>query len=88
MGPTDAGHVLWQLGFVHGLLDALRAARHSLDVWGGPGGATVGCAAMEQSNIETLITWLDPKKKPVVVLLPRKELRALRGAWGLPAVPK
>lgn len=55
-----------------------------LHVWRGPDDTTVGCAAMERDKIETLIAWLDPAKKPVVVLLPRAERDALKDAWALP----
>jgi len=53
-------------------------------LWRDPEGATVGCAAMGRDEMESMIAWLDPTKKPVVVLLPRAELDALRKTWQLP----
>jgi D-alanyl-D-alanine dipeptidase len=55
-----------------------------LHVWKGPEATTSGCTAMETARIEELLRTLDPKEKPVFVLLPRAEYQALQVAWGLP----
>lgn len=55
-----------------------------LHVWGGPANPTAGCTAMAQDNLETVLTWLDPKASPVLVQLPRESYRTVRSTWGLP----
>jgi zinc D-Ala-D-Ala dipeptidase len=53
-----------------------------LHVWRGPDSATVGCTAMAEQTLQTLIGKLDPST--VFVLLPAAEYAALAPAWGLP----
>jgi L,D-peptidoglycan transpeptidase YkuD (ErfK/YbiS/YcfS/YnhG family) len=55
-----------------------------LHVWGGPGDTTVGCTAMEGSQLATLIATLDPASNPTLVVLPKSEYAALSATWGLP----
>jgi D-alanyl-D-alanine dipeptidase len=55
-----------------------------LHVWRGPDSATLGCTAMEEPHLASLIAGLDPGASPVYVLLPRSEYQALARAWGLP----
>lgn len=55
-----------------------------LHVWAGPAKGTAGCTAMEQTNLEALLGWLDPTKRPLLVQLPEGEYARLRGAWHLP----
>lgn len=55
-----------------------------LHVWAGPAKGTAGCTAMEQTNLEVLLGWLDPAKRPLLVQLPEGEYARLRGAWLLP----
>jgi L,D-peptidoglycan transpeptidase YkuD (ErfK/YbiS/YcfS/YnhG family) len=52
----------------------------------GGDGATLGCTSMSERSIETLMTWLDPSKNPIYVLLPADEYRARQASWGLPKV--
>ncbi|HVI55097.1 MAG TPA: L,D-transpeptidase family protein [Luteibacter sp.] len=54
-------------------------------VWKSPTSPTAGCTAMTDAAMERLLGWLDPKKKPVFVLLPASEYARLREAWNLPA---
>ena len=56
-----------------------------LHVWHGPDSGTVGCTAMEQANIESLLRWLDPARHPVLVQLPAAQYAHYREAWSLPA---
>ena len=56
-----------------------------LHVWAGPQKGTAGCTAMEQPNLETLLRWLDAKKRPLLVQLPEPEYARLRPVWKLPA---
>lgn len=55
-----------------------------LHIWSGRGHGTAGCTAMAQSNLETLLTWLDPKREPILVQLPAAEYARMRDRWGLP----
>jgi D-alanyl-D-alanine dipeptidase len=55
-----------------------------LHVWEAPGKGTAGCTAMNPSSMEYLLRWLDAKKRPLLVQLPRAEFERLREAWGLP----
>ena len=55
-----------------------------LHVWSGAGRGTAGCTAMARDHMEELLGWLDPAARPVLVLLPREELAALREPWALP----
>lgn len=56
-----------------------------LHVWAGPSKGTAGCTAMEQPNLETLLRWLDAKKRPLLVQLPESEYARLSPLWKLPA---
>jgi L,D-peptidoglycan transpeptidase YkuD (ErfK/YbiS/YcfS/YnhG family) len=55
-----------------------------LHIWRGPGQGTVGCTAMPQGELESLLAWLDPKRKPLLVQLPAPEYERLRDRWSLP----
>ena len=54
----------------------------------GTGEGTVGCTAMAQENLETMIGWLDQSKKPLLLQLPRAEYRKIKRRWKLPALPR
>ncbi|MDX1681382.1 MAG: L,D-transpeptidase family protein [Akkermansiaceae bacterium] len=45
---------------------------------------TAGCTVMSEERLRWLISRIDPDKKPVYVLLPKKEYEAYRAEWGLP----
>jgi D-alanyl-D-alanine dipeptidase len=55
-----------------------------MHIWLGPGQGTVGCTAMPQAKIESLLSWVDPAKNPLLVQLPRPRFEALRKQLGLP----
>ena len=38
-----------------------------LHVWGGPQSTTAGCTAMREEDLLTVLHWLDPAKKPMLV---------------------
>ncbi|QWT20275.1 L,D-transpeptidase family protein [Bacillus sp. NP157] len=54
-------------------------------LWRTPTTGTAGCTAMADATMERLLAWLDPKKNPVFVLLPKTEYARLRDSWNLPA---
>jgi L,D-peptidoglycan transpeptidase YkuD (ErfK/YbiS/YcfS/YnhG family) len=55
-----------------------------LHIWRGPGQGTVGCTAMPKIELETLLTWLDPTRNPLLVQLPAPEYGRLINRWKLP----
>ena len=64
-----------------------RPARGScifLHIWAGAGSVTAGCTAMTEEALRTLMGWLDPNERPMLVQLPAAALARVRGAWRLP----
>ncbi|PYV60155.1 MAG: hypothetical protein DMG98_03275 [Acidobacteria bacterium] len=57
-----------------------------MHIWRGPGRGTVGCTAMPEEQIESVLAWLDPAKKPLLVQLPLPQYKQLRKRWKLPAL--
>ena len=55
-----------------------------LHIWRAEGSPTAGCTAMPASDLETIVRWLDPRREPQLVQLPRAEYSRLRRAWSLP----
>lgn len=55
-----------------------------LHIWRGPGQGTVGCTAMAQENLESILAWLDPAKNPVLVQLPEPQYQRLTNKLNLP----
>jgi D-alanyl-D-alanine dipeptidase len=57
-----------------------------LHIWRGPGQPTVGCTAMPQADLESLIGWLNPQRSPLLVQLPAAEYQKLHKGWGWPVI--
>lgn len=57
-----------------------------LHIWRGPSQGTVGCTAMPQGELELLLTWLDPARKPLLVQMPASAYGRLIHPWKLPTV--
>jgi D-alanyl-D-alanine dipeptidase len=57
-----------------------------LHIWRSADMGTVGCTAMPHSELETLLTWLDPARKPLLVQLPAPVYGRLIHRWRLPAL--
>jgi L,D-peptidoglycan transpeptidase YkuD (ErfK/YbiS/YcfS/YnhG family) len=53
-------------------------------IWHSRDQGTAGCTAMSQTELETLLTWLDPARKPVLVQLPESTYERLSNRWMLP----
>ncbi|HEY0506092.1 MAG TPA: L,D-transpeptidase family protein [Lysobacter sp.] len=53
-------------------------------LWKAPGEPTAGCTAMAEPAMQALLAWLQPKRRPVFVLLPNDELERLQNRWRLP----
>lgn len=56
-----------------------------LHIWAGPQKGTAGCTAMERPSLETLLRWLDTRKRPLLIQLPEPEYARLQTLWRLPA---
>ena len=57
-----------------------------MHIWRGSGGGTAGCTAMPEEQIEAVLAWLDPAKRPLLVQLPLPQYAQLRKRWKLPAL--
>lgn len=55
-----------------------------MHIWDGPASTTAGCTAMQQSDLEEVLRWLDASANPVLVALPVSEYERLRRSWHLP----
>lgn len=55
-----------------------------LHIWRGPDKGTVGCTAMPQEQLESVLTWLDPARKPLLVQLPAAQYKHLKKRLKLP----
>ena len=53
-------------------------------LWKSSNTATTGCTAMDPRTMEAALAWLQPKKSPVFVLLPKHEYLRLQARWQLP----
>lgn len=57
-----------------------------MHLWRRPGAPTVGCTAMNEPAMLAVQAWIDASKKPVLVQLPRAELKRLAPLWGAPEI--
>ena len=55
-----------------------------LHIWHGRDQGTAGCTAMQENDLDTLILWLDPARKPLLVQLPQPVYARLMDRWMLP----
>ena len=55
-----------------------------LHIWRTPGATTEGCTAMEEKDLLTLLGWLDPAARPLLVQLPAEAYTRFRDGWDLP----
>ena len=85
--PPPTWGVRYKLGFVIEHNPGNRSGAGSCifaHLWKGPGETTAGCTAMAEPAMQQLLAWLDPKRKPVFVLLPTTEHERVRKDWDLP----
>jgi L,D-peptidoglycan transpeptidase YkuD (ErfK/YbiS/YcfS/YnhG family) len=59
-----------------------------LHIWHSHDQGTVGCTAMSQIELKTLLTWLDPEREPLLVQLPEPAYERLIHHWMLPDLIK
>jgi D-alanyl-D-alanine dipeptidase len=55
-----------------------------LHIWHSSDQGTAGCTAMAQADIEKLLTWIEPARKPLLVQLPEGTYQRLIHLWRLP----
>lgn len=55
-----------------------------LHIWKDASTPTSGCTAMERSNLERIVSWLDVKSNPYLVQLTEGEYGNYRKSWNLP----
>jgi D-alanyl-D-alanine dipeptidase len=56
-----------------------------LHIWKSSSAPTAGCTAMAESDLLTLIRWLNPARHPILVQMPRAAYRSVRAKYGLPS---
>ena len=59
-----------------------------LHIWKDADSPTVGCTAMARENIEKILTFLDAKKNPVLIQLPKDAYARFQTKWKLPQLNK
>jgi D-alanyl-D-alanine dipeptidase len=78
----------YRLGVIVGYnASPIRRGRGScifLHIWAGPTTPTAGCTAFPATEVESLVRWLDPTLRPMLVQLPTAEYARLRERWQLP----
>lgn len=55
-----------------------------LHIWQSDRQGTAGCTAMADVDLESLLIWLDPTRKPVLVQLPEPAYENVKDRWRLP----
>jgi len=90
MRQGDYAHAL-KLFIGHNAPTAQRNAKPNagssifFHIWRGGGSKpTAGCTTMDPTKLKSLISKIDPAKKPVYVLLTQAEYQRLRAVWNLP----
>lgn len=57
-----------------------------LHVWRSSSYGTAGCTAMEKSQLEEVLRWIDPARKPLLLQLPAFQYAQMMELWRLPRV--
>jgi len=57
-----------------------------LHVWKAADSPTSGCTAMNRTDLERVVAWLEAAKNPYLVQLPEAEYKDLRKSWNLPKI--
>ena len=55
-----------------------------LHIWGGDGGGTEGCTAMAKPHIESILEWIKPASRPLLVQMPLAQYQQVEKALHLP----
>lgn len=57
-----------------------------LHVWKDANTPTSGCTAMEKSDLERVVAWLDPAKNPYLVQMTKDDYAKYKKGWNLPSI--
>lgn len=57
-----------------------------LHVWKDATTPTSGCTAMEKSDLERVVAWLDPAKHPYLVQMTKDDYAKYQKGWNLPSI--
>ena len=49
-----------------------------------PGTGTAGCTALAEADLRQILAWLEPRKQPLLILLPASARAAAKERWQLP----
>jgi D-alanyl-D-alanine dipeptidase len=55
-----------------------------LHIWESKDLGTVGCTAMDRSDMLMLLAWFDPRRHPLLIQMPVTQYRQYRSRWELP----
>ena len=55
-------------------------------LWRAPGSGTLGCTAMAESDLLSLMQWLDPEKKPLLIQMTTSNYRSYQKKFLLPTL--
>lgn len=55
-----------------------------MHIWDRAGSGTAGCTAMPEPSIESILAWLNPAAKPLLVQMPVQQYRQLKTSLHLP----
>ncbi len=58
-----------------------------LHLWQDPNTTTSGCTAIAEDTMAIVLRWIQPKKKPLLIHLPRATYDKMQRGWGLPSLP-
>lgn len=82
--PTDHYKYLVVLGYNRTPTRKGAGSCIFLHVAPSPQAPTAGCTALAESDLLDVLRWIDPKRAPVLLQLPRQVLPAVVKAWQLP----
>ncbi|WP_462168546.1 L,D-transpeptidase family protein [Pseudoalteromonas lipolytica] len=57
-----------------------------MHLWRAPSKPTAGCTAMTETDMDTLLAWLDERKKPLLVSLTKQQYQQKQSQWQLPVL--
>lgn len=79
---------LWGAVIQYNLFNPIPGAGSCIfmHIWKGAGQGTAGCIAMPEPEVKQILTWLDAKKKPLIVILPQPVYTDLINRWHLPVL--
>jgi L,D-peptidoglycan transpeptidase YkuD (ErfK/YbiS/YcfS/YnhG family) len=58
-----------------------------MHIWGGAGHGTEGCTAMPEAQVQSILAWLNPQAKPLLVQMPLRQYRNVEKSLHLPTLP-